>query len=130
MPIYCHVCEQCDHVFDKFRSMVDSDEVTLCPKCSGSTRRDWSAEHPMVRRTEDYAHPIHSDSLAMDPSQVAEHRRRFPNIKVDSECRPVFDNYVEHDKYLTACGLVKNTQKIRKRKYKPSKRVSIKQPST
>lgn len=129
MPTYCYKCEQCGHVFDKFRSMVDSDKIVLCSKCGSSTRRDWSAECPMARRTEDYDHPIHSDSLAMNPNQVAEHKRRFPDIKVDSENRPVFDNYVEHDKYLKACGLVKNPQKIRKRKYKPNKRVSIKQPS-
>ncbi len=99
--------------------MADSDKIMLCSKCEETVMgRDWSAERPMARRTEDYDHPIHSDSLAMNPNQVAEHRRMFPDIKIDPECRPVFDNYAAHDKYLEACGLVKNPQKIRTRKRK------------
>ena len=113
MPQYCYICEQCGINFSKFRPMADSDRITLCPECGNIARRDWTAEHPMVRRTEDYTHPIHSDSLAISPAQVAEHKKMFPNIKIDSECRPVFDNYVEHDKYLEACNVDKKEQRIK-----------------
>ena len=118
MPTYCYKCGPCDYAFEEYHCMADDNKAVPCPKCNGYTRRDWAAEHPMARRTEDYDHPIHSDSLAMNPNQVAEHRRMFPDIKIDSECRPVFSNYVAHDKYLKACGLVKNPQRIRTHKRK------------
>ena len=60
-----------------------------------------------------YSKPIHSDSLAISPTQVAEHKRLFPNIEIDSEGRPVFDNYKDHDAYLEATGFAKSPQKIR-----------------
>jgi hypothetical protein len=63
--------------------------------------------------TKEYTTPLHSDSLAITPGQVAEHKQLFPNIEIDNECRPVFHNYTEHDNYLKATGFVKKSQRIR-----------------
>lgn len=38
MPTYEYVCEECEHIFEKFQSMTD-DPVDICPKCEGGVRR-------------------------------------------------------------------------------------------
>ncbi len=60
-----------------------------------------------------YNKPLHSDSLAIAKSQVAEHNRRWPHIEIDSEFRPVFTNFKDHDKYLQETGFCKIQQKVR-----------------
>jgi len=62
-----------------------------------------------------YKHPIHSDAMAVNPSQVKEHMEKFPDIKLDEQCRPIFDNYGAHQRYLDATGFQKLPQKIRTR---------------
>jgi len=60
-----------------------------------------------------YSKPIHSDALGMQPDQVAEHRKQFPNIEVDAQNRPVFENMPQHDAYMEKCGIVKHKQKVK-----------------
>ena len=62
-----------------------------------------------------YKKPLHSDALGMQPDDVAEHREKFPDIEIDSENRPVFTNMRQHDAYMEKVGVVKATQKLRKR---------------
>lgn len=38
MPTYEYVCDDCEHLFEKFQSMSD-DPIEICPKCDGSVRR-------------------------------------------------------------------------------------------
>lgn len=76
--------------------------------------RDFNAERPNIGDRE-YARPIHSDSLAISPGQVEEHRRMFPDVPIDSECRPVFTSFKQHDSYLRTCGFEKLPGKPRKR---------------
>jgi hypothetical protein len=63
-----------------------------------------------------YTKPIHSDALAIHPDQRAEHEKLFPDIRIDSECRPIFDNFTKHEAYLKKTGFRKETQKIRRSK--------------
>jgi hypothetical protein len=65
-----------------------------------------------------YANPIVSDSLAMNPNQIAEHRELFPDIKVTPAGQPVFENYKQHDAYLEKTGFTKAPKKIDGRKKK------------
>ncbi len=60
-----------------------------------------------------YETPLHSDSLAIAKSQVAEHRARWPDIEIDSEFRPVFTGFKQHDDYLEDTGFAKVPQKVR-----------------
>ena len=76
--------------------------------------RDFRADVPAAGNR-DYVKPIHSDSLAVMPSQVKEHQRLHPDVELDSQCRPVFTNYQQHQKYLDKCGFIKQPQKRRKR---------------
>lgn len=62
-----------------------------------------------------YFKPLHSDSLAINPCQAEEHRRLFPDIGLDSECRPIFENYKQHDDYLKQTGFVKQKQHIKRK---------------
>ena len=63
-----------------------------------------------------YERPIHSDALAVHPDQRAEHEKKFPYIELDKQNRPIFDNFVRHEKYLKEIGCVKEPQKLRKTK--------------
>jgi hypothetical protein len=93
--------------------MRDCDRVQLCI-CGADMHRDIAADVPFVSGGE-YHKAIHSDSLAISPDQRAEHERQFPNIKLDSECRPIFDNFKDHDAYLKKCGFKKERQRIRRK---------------
>lgn len=83
-----------------------------CSKCDIKMIRDYTADLVFASGG-DYSKPIHSDSLAINPEQRAEHERRFPNIKLDNQHRPVFDNYPNHQDYLDKCNLVKERQKTK-----------------
>ncbi len=92
-----------------------ADDRKLCPVCGTplnltlhQTRNDGTLQ---VMGAE-YKTPIHSDSLAISPDQVAEHKKKFPNIEIDDQCRPVFTHQKTHQKYMDKCGIRKQTQKI------------------
>lgn len=115
LPFYCFVCDSCGKKLTALRTMKHRNDVASC-ECGESMHRDLPAEAPHAQsRGRDYSKPIHSNSLAISPSQVAEHKRLFPNVKLDSECRPVFDNYTDHNKYLEKTGFVKMPTKRKRR---------------
>ena len=58
-----------------------------------------------------YLNPVHSDALAIHPDQRAEHEQLFPNIRIDKQNRPVFDNFKDHEDYLKKTNMVKVRQK-------------------
>ena len=102
-----YICSDCRHIF--FSIEKDAPE---CPECkSNSTFRRFNF---IVGASGQYKRPIHSDSLAISPDQRAEHERLFPNIRLDKECRPIFDNVRDHDDYLNKIGMVKLPQKTKK----------------
>lgn len=61
-----------------------------------------------------YMRTKYSDALAVSMSQIAEHREKFPDVKMDGQGRPGFDTVQQQDKYLGAIGMRKDPQKIRK----------------
>jgi hypothetical protein len=93
--------------------MEHSNDVTIC-ECGGQMRRDWQASLPHAGNRV-YRRSIVSDSLAVTPAQVEEHRRLFPDVKMLDDGRPVFDSYKTHDDYLKKTGFVKQPQKIKHR---------------
>jgi len=113
MPTYTFYCYKCRKHKEVFRPMGEAREPEFC-NCGQEMVRDFRRDLVNVG-DKDYARPIHSDSLAIMPSQVAEHKRDHPDIKLDSECRPVFTSYRQHNKYLDKCGFEKQRQRIRKR---------------
>ncbi len=105
MPEYSYICNLC---YDK-RTIVagihedHNDQVCGCGALMG---RDYMADKPRVH-ADSYHKAIHSDALAIDPSKRKEHERLHPDIKLDSKCRPVFDNFKAHEAYLEHTGHVK-----------------------
>ena len=114
MPVYSFRCVNCGHTDERVRSMKNCDKSCVCTECRHTMSRDIAADTPFVSGGS-YHRAIHSDSLAISPTQRAEHERLFPNIKLDSECRPVFDNFREHDAYLKKTGFRKERQKTKRK---------------
>ncbi len=108
---YDFSCPECDVVKEVVRMMSEVGEPVTCD-CGVQMKRKYGFRVGAGRKQR-YARSIVSDSLAMHPDQIPEHRRLFPNIEVTSEGQPVFDNYEEHSKYLKACNIEKLPQKIR-----------------
>ena len=112
MPLYSVKCPKCGAKDERVRTMQNADKKYMCTECGARMNRDFAADLPFA--SGDYHQgAIHSDSLAIHPDQRAEHLQKFPNIKLDSQNRPVFDNFQKHQKYLDKCNLVKERKKIK-----------------
>lgn len=107
MPLYKFACD-CRRKQEVTWPMSRSKELLVC-ECGEKMYRIYNFHN----RGMSYKKPIHSDSLAIAPSQRAEHEQRFPNIKLDKACRPIFDDVRTHQKYLDDCNLVKDRQKLK-----------------
>lgn len=112
MPVYTFVCDQCSFLEERILSMNDADKSQFC-KCGYQMRRDFQTDLPHAPNV--YKRPIHSDSLAINPEQRAEHEKLFPDIKLDDQHRPVFDNFTSHENYMKKCNIVKERQKTKPR---------------
>jgi hypothetical protein len=75
--------------------------------------RDFAAEGGGGYTTGVYARVRVSDSLAMSPEQIPEHKRLFPDVDVRPDGRPVFENVKQHDNYLKKTGFRKLRQKTK-----------------
>ena len=104
MPLYEYTCEECKGVTEVVCSMADAVLGAFCDHCgSDNTTRIFSFNSG----NKDYANPIVSQSLAMHPEQIDEHKRLFPEIKVTDDGCPVFSNYADHEAYLKKTGFTK-----------------------
>ena len=104
MAIHYFVCDDCNEMV----SDTDTKTIHKCPYCHKDMRWDLNfATHG------NYKHPVHSDSLAINPNQRAEHERLFPNIRLDGQNRPIFRNFTQHEDYLKKTGFVKVAQKLK-----------------
>ena len=120
MPLYTFKCEQCEERTTVRRTMADSGKPFVCGCGSKETGRDFQAEHAGAGDKE-YGETRYSQSLAMSPDQIEEHKRLFPDIKVRADGCPGFDSYRQHDDYLKKTGFVKLPQRNRRRVTKLSK---------
>jgi hypothetical protein len=112
MPAYPMICPDCGRTDDVVHSMRCN--INYVCTCGVLMVRNW-LESRFNTNADSYHKAIHSDSLAIAPSQVAEHRQHFPDVEIDNQCRPVFTNYKQHQKYLDKTGFRKKRQKIRRR---------------
>ena len=113
MPTYCYRCPIHGGI-EVGKPMTDSDNDEFCDECGNKLIRDFGNEH-VNSGNKEYGQTKYSDSLAVSPDQIQEHKQTFPDIKVDDQGRPGFDNYQQHDKYLEKTGFVKAPQKIRRK---------------
>lgn len=114
MPVYSFQCPKCEAKEERVRAMQNAGKKCMCTSCGAKMNRDLKADLPFA--SGDYHNgAIHSDSLAINPDQREEHLKAFPNIKLDSQCRPVFDNFQNHQAYLDKCNIVKERKKVKSR---------------
>ncbi|MCK4820551.1 zinc ribbon domain-containing protein [bacterium] len=119
MPFYVFSCPDCGRERTLLREIKHRNDDALCVECGVTMHRDLCAEKPNAQsRGKLYSKEIHSDSLAISPTQVEEHKRLFPDIKIDSQSRPVFDNFKDHDAYLEKTGFVKMPGKKKRKSRK------------
>lgn len=111
MPSYSFICPKCENREERIRAMKNAGKKCMCTECGAKMNRDFAADLPHA--SGDYKREIHSDSLAISPDQRAEHEQKFPNIKLDSQNRPVFNNFQDHQAYLDKCNIVKERKKIK-----------------
>jgi len=107
MQLYKFACD-CGRKQEVMWPMSRSKELLVC-ECGEKMYRVYNFHNKGMS----YKRPIHSDSLAIAPSQRKEHGQRFPDIKLDAACRPIFDNFSAHQKYLNDCNIVKDRQKLK-----------------
>jgi len=115
MPLYSVICPKCGVKDEHIRTMKNANKKCMCIECGARMNRDFAADIPFASGGDYGARAIHSDSLAIAPSQREEHLKLFPDIKLDSQCRPIFDNFSSHQKYLDKCNLVKERKKVKPR---------------
>lgn len=108
MPTYVYSCPNCQWLDEIVKPMSECTSNETCRQCGTVMERDYRAETPgVVSGATHNARPIHSDSLAILPDQVSEHRRLYPDIDLDGACRPIFTSVKQREKYLDARGVVK-----------------------
>lgn len=104
MVLHKFICGKCTVTVTDFNTR----DAHKCPICGHNMR--WDLNFAIQGN---YKHPIHSDAMAINPEQRAEHEQLFPNICLDGQCRPIFDNFRDHENYLKKTGFVKHPQKIK-----------------
>ncbi len=80
MPRYAYTCEHCKATHIEIRRISDRNNLATCA-CGLPAERDIGAEGCKSDNVE-YDHEILSTRMGVSPSQVAEHRKRFPNIPI------------------------------------------------
>jgi len=114
MPVYSFICPKCENREERVRAMQNAGKKCMCTSCGAKMNRDLKADLPFASGDYHYG-AIHSDSLAISPDQREEHLQKFPDIKLDSQCRPIFDNFSAHEAYMKKCNIVKERKKIKPR---------------
>ena len=117
MPIYGYRCYEHDIYEEIFCAAKDRPEVggsdcPKCPKCGREMERDFSPGRG--RQTSiSYGSGFISQALAINPDQIGEHHKLFPDVEVLPDGCINFKNYKQHDNYLKKTGFQKLPQKIK-----------------
>lgn len=106
MPIYDHECE-CGETVSEFRAMEHWNRLPTCPKCGKLMPQVFGSQQ--VRGA--YKKPIELQSMGFlaDPEDVAEHRRRCPDVDLvmrEGSAIPVMRSLGQKREYLKKMGWV------------------------
>jgi hypothetical protein len=105
MVIHSFVCDSCGTVVED----TNTKYVHKC-KCGADMRWDLAGN---VSGGNNYEHI--SDSLAIHPEQIPEHRQKFPGVDIIPDGRLRFTSTKQQERYAERCGFYKKSQRIRKR---------------
>ena len=103
MVVHSFVCDSCGTVVKD----TNTKGVHKC-KCGADMRWDLTGN---VSGGSDYEHI--SESLAIAPAQISEHRQKFPGIDIIPDGRLRFTSTKQQEKYAEKCGFHKKKQKIK-----------------
>lgn len=112
MPIYCYACKKCGAKREETVSMDMRADFVRC-ECGGNMSRDYNAERPNANGTEK-GDTFWSQSLAINPSQIAEHRRLFPDVEVRADGCLGFNSNAVRERYCDATGFYKEPGKSKR----------------
>ena len=112
MPIYCYRCPGCGKKTERMISINGCKEFRC--ECGADEVRDFAAESVNPVGTE-RGGTFWSDSLAISPRQAAEHRKRFPDVRVDKEGRLGFDSVKSRERYCDRTGFFKQKGRGKRR---------------
>jgi hypothetical protein len=122
MKAFVFQCNKCGRVLEKDHSPIGWEiecKKTYSIECCGENMERVIESFKKINvGNKEYFHTQYSDALAVAPSQIEEHKREHPDVKIDAEGRPGFDNVQQHHKYLEAIGAYKQPQRIRRNKRK------------
>ena len=91
---------------------VDEDDP-VCKKCGAPNYLVYTNRQAYGGSGGDYN--FCSQALAMQPSQIAAHKKLFPHVEVTDDGRPIFKSVRQREKYNDAIGMVKRPAKIKRR---------------
>jgi putative FmdB family regulatory protein len=106
MPMYEHKCD-CGAIFSEFRPLARWNNLPTCPECGKLMPFCYGQQS--VRGS--YKKPIRLESMGFlaAPEDVAEHRKRFPDVELafeDGSAIPILRSLGQKRKYFKAAGLV------------------------
>jgi putative FmdB family regulatory protein len=111
MPLYDSRCPECEHQQQEYRPVAQHGVQPTCERCGALMVPDLVAQVQGTAVRGDYKHPIRMESMGFiaDPEDVAEHRRRFPNVELvmeDGHAIPRMRSLGQKRAYLKAMGWV------------------------
>ncbi len=106
MVVHKFVCIYCGNVVHDTNTKC----VHKCLKCGADMCWDLTGN---VSGRGDYEHI--SESLAIHPDQIPEHRQKFPSVDIIPDGRLRFTSTKQQERYANRCGFDKKSQRIRKR---------------
>ncbi len=101
------VCDDCGVTVEDHTTK----RIHRCYKCGKDMR--WNLDGIGIAQG-DYNHV--SESLAISPSQIAEHKAHFPNVDVLPDGRIHFTSVKQQSNYLEKTGFHKHPQKLKSKK--------------
>lgn len=102
MATHRFVCGMCGVVVED----TNTKKTHRCPECNAVMYWDLTG---VGIADGDYHHI--SESLAIHPDQIPEHRQKFPNIDTLPDGRLHFTSAKQQEKYAEKCGFYKKRQK-------------------
>jgi hypothetical protein len=93
--IYCYQCPNCLEIVEDVRPVARRNaRGPDCPAGCGPTERHIGLERTS-RWGQDWAREVLSERMGVNPDQVPEHRRRFPNIPMTDTGEIIVRNAAE-----------------------------------
>ena len=96
------ICDECGFLILD----TNTKKIHMCKNGHGGMRWDLTG---IGIADGDYEHI--SDSLAVHPDQIPEHRKKFPNVDILPDGRPRFTSPKQQERYAEKCGFYKKKLK-------------------